>query len=94
MKIHSLPPFAAEFAFHVMVAEDVTNNKVILQNIMGLPTNLGGVMIDATLIVSSFHLLSAVYKAVSATKLKTKSVATEILYQCSASKNVCEFFYL
>lgn len=75
----------------IVVYTELKNAAAILEGISSMDQRI--VVADLSLVVSSFHLQLATYKALlneSQGKMKTKSITAEVLYQLSSSTKISD----
>ena len=75
----------------IFAYKEVSNGSAILESVASMDPRI--VVIDLALVVSSFHLQLATYKALlneSQDKMKTKSIQSEVLYQLSTSTKITD----
>lgn len=76
---------------HAALFRNVANAEFLQSQLLGRNPDFEYAFIDATTVASRFHLLSAVYKAVSieaAGSMKTPNVHSEIVCSLSSNNNV------
>lgn len=77
---------------HVALFRDVTNTEFLQSQLLSRNPDFEYAFVDATTIASRFHLLSAVYKAITietSGNMKTPNVHSEIVCSLSSNNNVC-----
>ncbi|EEQ86623.2 hypothetical protein RJZ56_002701 [Blastomyces dermatitidis] len=80
---------------HVALYRDLENASFLREQLFSGNTEFEYAFIDAATILSTTHLLAAVFRAVNDhqnNRLKSKNVHSEIVYSLSANNNIAESF--
>ncbi|PGH00760.1 hypothetical protein GX51_05641 [Blastomyces parvus] len=80
---------------HVALYRDLENASFLKEQLLAGNTEFEYAFIDAATILSTTHLLAAVFRAVNDhqnNRLKSKNVHSEIVYSLSANNNIAESF--
>ncbi|OJD10644.1 hypothetical protein AJ78_08402 [Emergomyces pasteurianus Ep9510] len=80
---------------HVALYRDLQNASFLREQLLSGNTEFEYAFIDAAMILSTTHILAAVFRAVNDhqnSRLKSKNVHSEIVYSLSANNNIAESF--
>ncbi|CAL8582880.1 hypothetical protein XPA_008521 [Xanthoria parietina] len=92
LKLEHLPD---DFAVHIALYENVKNAAFLQQQLLQGNTAFEYAFIDASVIVSSTHLLAAIFRAANDKvndRLKSKNVHSEMVFCLSMNNNIAESF--
>ncbi|CAO1605510.1 hypothetical protein XANCAGTX0491_009027 [Xanthoria calcicola] len=92
LKLEHLPE---DFAVHIALYENVKNAAFLQQQLLQGNTAFEYAFIDASVIVSSTHLLAAIFRAANDKvndRLKSKNVHSEMVFCLSINNNIAESF--
>ncbi|KAI4104663.1 MAG: hypothetical protein LQ339_003741 [Xanthoria mediterranea] len=84
-----------DFAVHIALYENVKNAAFLQQQLLQGNTAFEYAFIDASVIVSSTHLLAAIFRAANDKvndRLKSKNVHSEVVFCLSMNNNIAESF--
>ncbi|KAI4249648.1 MAG: hypothetical protein L6R40_000437 [Gallowayella cf. fulva] len=84
-----------DLLIHIALYEDVKNASFLQQQLLDGNTSFEYAFLDASMIVSSTHLLAAVFRAANDRlngRLKSKNVHSEIVFCLSMNNNIAESF--
>lgn len=87
----------ATHSVHAALFRDVTNADFLQSQLLGRNPDFEYAFVDASTVASRFHLLSAVYRAVTAElagSMRTPNVHSEIVSSLSSNNNVGDFFFI
>ncbi|KAI9742895.1 MAG: hypothetical protein M1818_003624 [Claussenomyces sp. TS43310] len=90
--LEHLPP---GYDIHVALYDSVTNASFLHQQLLAGNTDFEYGFIDATVVVSTMHVLAAAYRAVNdlvEQRLKTRNVHSEMVFCLSPNNNIAESF--
>ncbi|KAF7543598.1 hypothetical protein G7046_g9968 [Stylonectria norvegica] len=85
----------ASYALHLAFFRNIQNASFLHQQLLARNTDFEYAFIDASVVVSRLHLLSAVFRAVSSAAggvLKTPNVHSEMVVSLSPSNNIAEAY--
>ncbi|KAH8681822.1 kinase binding protein CGI-121-domain-containing protein [Xylariales sp. PMI_506] len=85
----------ATHTVHVALFRDVANASFLHEQLLARNADFEYALIDASTVISRFHLLSAVYKAITielAGSMKTPNVHSEIVCSLSSNNNISEAY--
>ncbi|TVY85662.1 EKC/KEOPS complex subunit, partial [Lachnellula willkommii] len=80
---------------HIALYRNVTNASFLQQQLLAGNTDFEYAFIDASVIVSRIHVLSAAYRAINALhshRLRSRNVHSEIVFSLSPNNNIAESF--
>ncbi|KAI9821134.1 MAG: hypothetical protein M1827_003868 [Pycnora praestabilis] len=92
---YSLSHLPPDLAIHIALYEEVQNAAFLRQQLMSGNSAFEYAFIDASVVVSTTHVLSAVFRAVNdmrSEKLKSRNVHSEIVFSLSMNNNIAESF--
>ncbi|KAL9025760.1 MAG: hypothetical protein Q9196_005474 [Gyalolechia fulgens] len=92
LKIAHLPD---DLLIHIALYDDVKNAAFLQQQLLDGNTAFEYAFLDASVIISSTHLLAAVFRAAhdwTSGRLKSKNVHSEIVFCFSMNNNIVESF--
>jgi EKC/KEOPS complex subunit CGI121/TPRKB len=90
----TLEHLPATHSVQAALFRDVANAPFLQSQLLGRNADFEYAFLDASTIISRFHLLSAVYKAVTAElagAMRTPNVHSEIVFSLSSNNNVSPF---
>ncbi|KAL3468405.1 kinase binding protein CGI-121-domain-containing protein [Aspergillus heterothallicus] len=90
-----LPHLPSSLAVHVALYKDVQNASYLRQQLLSANAEFEYSFIDATMILSRAHALSAIFRAVndySNERLKSRNIHSEIVFSLSPTNNIADSF--
>ncbi|KAL2812883.1 kinase binding protein CGI-121-domain-containing protein, partial [Aspergillus granulosus] len=90
-----IPHLPSSLAVHVALYKDVQNASYLRQQLLSANADFEYAFIDATMILSRAHALSAIFRAVndySNERLKSRNIHSEIVFSLSPTNNIADSF--
>ncbi|KAL2868007.1 EKC/KEOPS complex subunit CGI121/TPRKB [Aspergillus lucknowensis] len=90
-----LPHLPSSLAAHAALYKDVQNSSYLRQQLLSANTEFEYAFIDASMILSRAHALSAVFRAANDYlngRLKSRNVHSEIVFSLSPTNNIADSF--
>ncbi|KAL2843504.1 kinase binding protein CGI-121-domain-containing protein [Aspergillus pseudoustus] len=90
-----LPHLPSSLAVHVALYKDVQNASYLRQQLLSANADFEYAFIDAAMVMSRAHVLSAIFRAVndySNERLKSRNVHSEIVFSLSPTNNIADSF--
>ncbi|KAJ5933916.1 hypothetical protein N7454_006245 [Penicillium verhagenii] len=91
----NLPHLPAELPVFVALYRNVENADFLLQQLLAGNTEFEYALIDASMILSRTHAITAIFRAVNDymnKRLKSRNVHSEIVFSFSAANNIADSF--
>ncbi|SMR41307.1 unnamed protein product [Zymoseptoria tritici ST99CH_1E4] len=90
-----LPHLPDSHTLHIALYTNLQNAEFLHTQLLQGNTSFGYAFLDASVIISRTHLLSAAWRAINdqrAGRLKTRNVHSEIVFALSGNNNIAESF--